>query len=204
VAEEVALRMLAAEGLHYTPQESQRFIGLSARAWGALVEQDALDRLGRPLPPGTPERISAAITTAILRSVQPIPGAVEAARAIALPKAVASSSPTHELHAKMRALELWDLLAPHIHGGNDVAHAKPAPDLYLLAANRLGVAPERCLVIEDSIPGVRAGVAAGMTVWGFTGGSHMPPGQAERLIGAGAVHIFGAMADLPTLLLQRG
>jgi HAD superfamily hydrolase (TIGR01509 family) len=200
VAEEVALRMLAAEGLDYTPDESQRFVGLSARAWGMLVEEDALRRLGRPLPQGTMPCISAAITQAILRDVRPIQGAVEAVKAINLPRAVASSSPTLELHAKMRALGLWEPLAPHIHGGDDVAHAKPAPDLYLLAARRLGVLPSRCLVIEDSVPGVTAGVAAGMTVWAFAGGPHLPAGQSARLIAAGAALAFLGMADLPSML----
>jgi beta-phosphoglucomutase-like phosphatase (HAD superfamily) len=200
VAEEVALRMLAAEGLHYTPQESQRFVGLSWKAWGQLVDRDALERLGRPLPPSTVQFISSAITKAILRDVRPIEGAVAAVRAIALPKGVASSSPTFELHEKMRALGLWDLLSPHIHGADDVAHAKPAPDLYLLAANQLNVSPSRCLVIEDSVPGVTAGVAAGMTVWGFTGGPHLPAGTPERLIRAGAVKVVNCMAELQTLI----
>jgi HAD superfamily hydrolase (TIGR01509 family) len=204
VAEEVALRMLAEEGLHYSAEESQRFVGLAARAWYELVNQDAVNRLGRSLPDGTMERISAAISTAILADVREIPGAVATVRAIPMPKGVASSSPTFELHAKMRALGLWDDLAPHIHGGDDVAHAKPAPDLYLLAAARLGVDPCRCLVIEDSVPGVTAGVAAGMTVWGFTGGPHLPPDQPSRLARAGAAAFFNDMRDLPSLLLRCG
>jgi HAD superfamily hydrolase (TIGR01509 family) len=197
VAEAVALSLLAEQGLFYTSAESQRFTGLAARAWARIVEQDALERLGRPLPPGTMARISAAITEAILRDVRAIPGAVEAAAAIPLPKAVASSSPTAELHAKLRALGLWETFAPHIHGGDDVAEAKPAPDLYLLAAERLGVPPSRCLVVEDSVPGVTAGVAAGMTVWGFTGGPHVPPDQGARLLAAGASRLFADMAALP-------
>jgi HAD superfamily hydrolase (TIGR01509 family) len=204
VAEEVALRMLAAEGLHYTPEESQRFVGFAARAWFDLVEQDALERLGRPLVPGTMAKVSAAISDAILKDVRATPGAVEAVKTIRLPKGVASSSPTFELHGKMRALGLWDLLAPHVHGGDDVDHAKPAPDLYLLAVRRLGVAPSRCLVIEDSVPGVTAGVAAGMTVWGFTGGPHLPADIDVRLTRAGASRLLKSMAELPSLLLQRG
>lgn len=204
VAEAVATRMFAALGLHYTPEDNQRFVGLAARAWGDLIERDAMERLGRPLPPGTMPRVSAAISEAILKDVQPIIGAVDAVKAISLPKGVASSSPTGELHGKMRALGLWDLLAPHIFGGDDVLHAKPAPDLYLMAARSLGVAPDRCLVIEDSVPGVTAGVAAGMTVWGFTGGPHLPAGTEARLRKAGAVGVFDTMAALPQLLLQRG
>jgi HAD superfamily hydrolase (TIGR01509 family) len=204
VAEEVALRLLAAEGLYYTRDESQRFVGLAARAWSDIVEQDARDRLGRPLPNGTMARVSAAISDAILRDVRAIPGAVEAVKAIALPKGVASSSPTLELYGKIRALGLWDVLSPHIHGGDDVAHAKPAPDLYLLAAGRLNVAPHRCLVIEDSVPGVTAGVAAGMTVWGFIGGPHLPANIHVKLAQAGAVRFLDTMSALPGLVLQCG
>lgn len=71
-----------------------------------------------------------------------------------------------------------------------VKNPKPYPDLFLFAADKMGAAPERCLVIEDSGAGVRAGVAAGMTTWGFTGSSHNPQKQAEVLKSAGAHDVF--------------
>lgn len=73
---------------------------------------------------------------------------------------------------------------------NDVKYPKPYPDLFLFAATKMGVEPERCLVIEDSTTGVRAGVAASMAVWGFTGSSHNPVKQQEALLSAGAHAIF--------------
>jgi beta-phosphoglucomutase-like phosphatase (HAD superfamily) len=75
-------------------------------------------------------------------------------------------------------------------------NAKPAPDLFLLAAAKMGVAPARTLVIEDSVTGTMAGVAAGMTVIGFTGSSHHPEVAKKALRGAGAHHITGRFADI--------
>jgi beta-phosphoglucomutase-like phosphatase (HAD superfamily) len=76
-----------------------------------------------------------------------------------------------------------------------VPRTKPAPDVYLLAAKALGASPARCAVIEDSPNGVRAGVAAGMTVFGYS-----PSGRAQRLRDAGAHHVFAWMMQLPGLL----
>ena len=100
-------------------------------------------------------------------------------RGFRCPKAVASSSETHQLDYKLRKTGLWDLFAPHIYSADHVTHAKPAPDLFLHAANALGVAPSDCLVIEDSVNGVKAALAAGMRVWGFAGGGHMDDAVAR-------------------------
>ena len=77
---------------------------------------------------------------------------------------------------------------------------KPAPELFLLAAKSMDVALDKCLVIEDSEPGVRAGVAAGMPVLGFDGGGHCYPGYEARLMEAGAMQAFSDMRALPPLL----
>lgn len=81
-----------------------------------------------------------------------------------------------------------------------VARGKPAPDLFLYASERMGTRPEDCLVIEDSVHGVTAAVAAGMTVLGFTGASHAYPGLADRLREAGAAEVFDDMTALPGML----
>ena len=83
-----------------------------------------------------------------------------------------------------------------------MAHGKPAPDLLLHAAERIGVSPRHCVVVEDSLPGVAAAIAAGMTTIGFTGGAHCPPGHASRLIDAGAGLAVGTMAALMALLAR--
>jgi beta-phosphoglucomutase-like phosphatase (HAD superfamily) len=77
-----------------------------------------------------------------------------------------------------------------------VPRGKPAPDLFLYTAERMGVMPERCVVIEDSLPGVTAAVAAGMRVIGFVGASHCRPGDAARLSAQGAIAVIDDMAQL--------
>lgn len=118
--------------------------------------------------------------------LKPIKGADKALAEASLPKAVASSSRTEFLHGKMKRTGLYDLAAPHVYSADLVEHGKPAPDIFLYTAQKLGAAPERCLVLEDSVNGVIAGVAAGMTVWGFLGGGHVFDGHGERLLNAGA------------------
>jgi beta-phosphoglucomutase-like phosphatase (HAD superfamily) len=84
-----------------------------------------------------------------------------------------------------------------------VSRGKPAPDLFLHAADRMGAAPQRCLVIDDSVPGVTAAKSAEMTAYGFTGASHCRADHKERLSAAGADLAFGEMRALPGLIAQR-
>lgn len=77
-----------------------------------------------------------------------------------------------------------------------VPNGKPAPDLFLYAADNMNVDPERCLVIEDSPTGVQAGVAAGMEVWGFTGVSHDPKAQENILKEAGAAAVYNQLIHI--------
>ncbi len=116
----------------------------------------------------------------------PVPGARAAIAAMRTPKAVASSSRTEFLVGKMKRTGLYDLFDPHVYSADQVAHGKPAPDIFLYAAEKIGVAPEQCLAIEDSENGVKAAYAAGMTVWGFLGGGHCFEGHGARLTAAGA------------------
>jgi beta-phosphoglucomutase-like phosphatase (HAD superfamily) len=81
-----------------------------------------------------------------------------------------------------------------------VDRGKPHPDIYLLAARQMGVSPEHCIVIEDGVSGVRAGVAAGMSVLGLCAGSHLRSGHARQLIDAGAVHIADTWSEARELV----
>ena len=99
---------------------------------------------------------------------------------------------------------LYDQFAPHIFSATQVSRGKPAPDLFLFAAEQMKVQPAQCLVIEDSVPGVTGGRAAGMTVLGFHGGSHCQPGHAEMLRAAGAAVTFDDMQTLPDLIARVG
>ena len=133
-----------------------------------------------------------------------IAGVADAIAAIDLPKCVASSGVPEKIRHGLECAGLYELLSPHIFSAVQVARGKPAPDLFLYAAKEMGAAPERCLVIEDSVPGVTGAVAAGMTVLGFHGGSHCLPGHGEKLRDAGAALLFDDMRQLPDLILRVG
>lgn len=197
IAHDLEIAHLRGIGLDYDENEfRRRFQGLAVREWRAGLNDDHLARFGKPMPDGFIEGLSAAITHGILGNIRPIDGSLAAVRAAKLAKAVASSSPRHELVKKIAGLGLTDDFHPHIYAGDDVPRGKPAPDLFLHSAKQLQLDPRHCLVIEDSIHGVAAGISAGMTVWGFVGGPHCTPDQAERLTGAGAVRTFRHMNDL--------
>lgn len=197
IAHEVEVEAMKRLGLFFDePDRKARFQGLAVRDWSAALDADHRAQHGVPLPDGFVQALSAEITRRVLGDIRPIIGAVDAARAFCGLKAIASSSPKVELHGKIRGLGLWDVFDGHVYSGDDVAHGKPAPDLFLLAAEKLSASPARCVVIEDSVNGVKAGVAAGMTVWGFVGGPHCLPDQSVRLTGAGAVRVLPHMSDV--------
>ena len=99
---------------------------------------------------------------------------------------------------------LYDRFAPNIFSALQVQHGKPAPDLFLFAADQMKARPERCVVVEDSVPGVTAASAAGMVALGFHGGSHCAPGHADMLRAAGAAVTFDDMRRLPDLVRLNG
>src|SRR5262249_60230426 len=133
-----------------------------------------------------------------------IAGVAAAIAAIEAPKCVASSGTPEKIRHGLECAGLFDLLSPHIFSATQVERGKPAPDLFLFAALKMGAAPERCLVIEDSVAGVTGAVAAGMIVLGFHGGSHCLPGHADRLRAAGATLVFDDMRELHDLVRRAG
>ena len=137
-------------------------------------------------------------------SLEATPHIEETLAAIALPVCVASSGPPEKISASLNRVGLYDRFAPHIFSAMQVRHGKPAPDLFLFAAEQMQAAPARCLVIEDSLAGIAAAVAAGMTVLGFHGGSHCRPGHGDTLCAAGAIAAFDDMRQLPGLIAQIG
>jgi beta-phosphoglucomutase-like phosphatase (HAD superfamily) len=104
-----------------------------------------------------------------------MPGVREVLDRLAVPFCVATSSSPRRVQTSLTLVGLWQTLQDRTFTASEVAQGKPAPDLFLHSAKRMGADPARCLVIEDSLTGIQAGLAAGMTVWRFTGGSHMGP-----------------------------
>jgi HAD superfamily hydrolase (TIGR01509 family) len=142
----------------------------------------------------------AAIGVAAEREAQDaplFPGVAEALAAIALTKACASNSYTAVVRAVLARNSLDSFFGERVYCADQVALPKPAPDVYLAAAHGMGVAPTACLVVEDSVAGVSAARAAGMTVLGFVGGTHVGEAHDAELREAGASEIFNDMSTLP-------
>lgn len=162
------------------------------------VHDLVLERSGQRLPTDFDVTFHARVFAAFERELEPVAGAVDVLEKLVaggVPYCLASSGSHERIRVGHRrtGLDRWfgDEL---IFSSEDVGRGKPAPDLFLYAAARMGVAPEKCVVVEDSPLGVRAAVAAGMDVYGFTA---MTP--AERL--SGATELFGDMGELADLLV---
>lgn len=140
------------------------------------------------------------------KSLKAIDGIYDVLDAINLPMAIASGSDYERLTLTLDITGLHHRFRGKIFSASLVPRGKPYPDIFLYAAEQLKIAPARCLVIEDSINGVRAGKAAGMTVFGFTGGSHIFDKAAHRqtLLDLGTDYVFDAMRDLPGLMEKSG
>lgn len=194
IANEVCAAAMTEAGFAITPQECRRrYLGMTMRA----LIQDAEASWSRRFPPGWQEDYNRRVHARLEAEVTAIPGvadAVDAVVAAGWPVAVASSSGHAKIALNLGRTGLADRFAGRIFSGQDVPHGKPAPDVYLLAARTLGVAPGLCSAIEDSPNGVRAAVAAGMRVFGYAAET-----DPAELAGLGAV-VFRDMAELPTLI----
>ena len=137
--------------------------------------------------------------------LRPVPGVSEMLPRLGLPYCVASSGTLDRIRYALGVTGLLGLFEPHLFSAAMVARGKPAPDLFLLAAERMGAAPNACLVIEDSPAGVAAARAAGMTVFAFTGGAHAGnPALKARLASIKPDFIFADMLQLPDLIAGLG
>jgi HAD superfamily hydrolase (TIGR01509 family) len=173
------------------------FLGLTF----ADTQLAAEGHLGAPLGPWWVEQVVRRVTDVMAAEAEPIPGARDALLAtteLGLPFRIASNSSHTEMAAKFARTGLSDLVNGRIHSAYDMIalgkQGKPAPDLFLAAAAAEGIEPAACVVIEDSVPGVQAAVAAGMTCLGFS-----PESDGSHLRSAGALP-FAAMSALPDLL----
>ncbi len=181
-------------------QVLERFLGVSDREARQAIETE----LGRLLPDDFESQMNQAALQRYASDLRPIPYIDAAIAAIDLPKCVASSGTPEKIRHGLTCAGLYDVLAPHIFSASQVKRGKPAPDLFLFAAGQMQAAPARCVVIEDSLAGVAAAVAAGMPVLGFHGGSHCRPGHGDRLRAAGAIAVFDNMQLLPGLIAEIG
>jgi HAD superfamily hydrolase (TIGR01509 family) len=191
IAVRTDMAVLAEIGWTVGPEEVvERFTGRSE----AVLLEAAEAHLGRPLPDGWADDRRRRFRAAFEAELRPVEGVVEALDSISIPTCVASSGSHEKIEHSLRLCGLYERFAGRIFSGTEVAHGKPAPDLFLHAAERLGVAPAGCVVVEDSPAGVAAARAAGMRVLAYSGGV-IP---AARL--TAATIVFDDMRRLPGLL----
>jgi HAD superfamily hydrolase (TIGR01509 family) len=185
-------KVLAGYGIDLGPDQAlDLFLG---RSVSAVVEHYQV--LGRSIPEQFSTELSAGVRAVFTSALRPIEGVYALLEGLRIPHCVASSS---DIDRVSLSLSLTGL-APHfdnrLYTSQMVERGKPAPDLFLYAAERMQADPRRTLVIEDSVSGVSAAKAAGMTVWGFVGGSHYQSRDGKAILReAGADRTFGRMAD---------
>jgi len=168
-----------------------RFLGRSA----AVHEAYFAEASGKPLPPGFRAEYRAHLMETFRTSLRPMPHVEEVLERLDRPHCLASSSGMERIELTLSVTGLARYFDGRVFDGAMVRRGKPAPDLFLLAADRMSAEPERTLVIEDTVAGIEAGKAAGMTVWGFTGGSHHNADSGRRLAEAGADRLLASMEE---------
>jgi HAD superfamily hydrolase (TIGR01509 family) len=169
----------------------EQFLGRTLTECMAIVERFR----GSPAPPGSLERYMADRDRVLREQVQPVAGIREVLETLTIPYCIASSGGYDKMRITLGATTLMPFFEGRLFSATEVPRGKPAPDVFLFAAERMGASPARTAVIEDTVNGVRAGRAAGMTVFGYV---DLTP--ADRLIEAGATRTFTQMSELPSLL----
>ena len=196
VANRLLVRVLAEDGFDISYEECRRlFVGRTMESVMAHVEA----AIGRPLGDHWPAHIRDETLKVFASGVSAVPGAADAVQFLVdrgIPYCIASSGKFEKMRFTLGRTGLLPLVEGVLFSAEQVAHGKPAPDLFLHAAASMGHVPETCLVIEDSVPGVRAAVAAGMPVLGYAGDPHT---DAAVLECAGA-RVFDDMSALPGLI----
>ncbi|HZW06259.1 MAG TPA: HAD family hydrolase [Phycisphaerales bacterium] len=194
---QVLAEVLTEHGVPFTAEQSiATFMGSSLPG----IVQKATALAGRDMRHACEQVFMQRLTDAFNERLSPIAGIPDLVASITLPKAVASSSPVPRIELSLRRAGIHHHFAPHIYSADHVKHPKPAPDIFLLAAGKLGVPPARCLVIEDSATGVAAAHAAGMPCIAFTAGGHCTPAHTDGLRATTAEHHACSTTELAALL----
>lgn len=200
-SEMIANRVLAAHlsrhGYPATAAECRaKFIGRTIPGVIKMVADEGVE-----LPEDFESTLREKDAEVFARELKPTPGMQLTLEQLShLPKCVASSGSPDKIRRNLETTGLIGYLDPHLFSARDVKHPKPAPDLFLMAADRMGFAADACTVIEDTPLGVEGAKRAGMRALGYIGGSHRIPSDEKILRKAGADLVFADMAELPGLL----
>lgn len=157
---------------------------------------------GRRLPEDFGATVREAILTRFREDLRATPHAAQALSWIRGPKCVASSSSLVRIRVTLETADLIRFFEPYLFSASQVKRGKPAPDLFLHAAARMGADPKACIVVEDSPVGVSAAVAAGMRAIGFVGGSHAGSRLGDHLLSLGASAVISDMRALKTAIVD--
>ncbi|MCP3470909.1 HAD family hydrolase [Bradyrhizobium sp. CCGUVB1N3] len=184
--------VLSEFGIALSEQQAlELFLGRSTKA----IEQHYRD-LGQVVPDGFLPRFKSKVLSTFAGALQPIPGIGAVVSELNRPFCVASSSDLDRVSLSLDVTGLKPHFGDRLYTAQMVRRGKPAPDLFLYAAEKMRTDPARALVIEDSVSGVQAAKAAGMTVWGFVGGSHYRARDGRAILtAAGADRVFAQMGD---------
>ena len=164
-----------------------------------VVMETIRREFGLDLPPAFEDRYRERLLAAFQTDLRIMPGVREVIEALAVSCCVATSSSPRRVAMSLAHVGLAKLVEGRVFTASQVSRGKPAPDLFLFAAAQMGVAPAECLVIEDSLTGIRAALAAGMPVWRFTGGSHLQGRDGDEPEDARPDARFSSFADFARL-----
>lgn len=179
-----------------TEEFSARFAGMPDEA----VDAELAAEIGKPLPDGFRAAIKKTVIEKYATELVAIKGAKTLLTSLKTAKCIASSSAPAKLALGLIQTGLYELVYPNIFSTRLVKYGKPSPDIFLYAAEKMGVPAHRCVVIEDSVAGVTAAKAAGIECIGFTGGSHCAEGHSARLIEAGAATVVDGLKVVGQLI----
>jgi HAD superfamily hydrolase (TIGR01509 family) len=193
ITNSIFAEMLNEIGLSLTLEDMfNTFMGNSMKRCLEIVQ----DMLLSPVPDNFLTEYQKRTAQAFTTSLKPINGIHDVIKNLEIPYCVASSGEHEKMQITLGTTSLLPYFSGKIFSVTEVERGKPYPDIFLYAAKKMGFNPEKCVVIEDSPTGVKAGVAAGMTVLGYA--SIMKP---QRLLEAGASIVFDDMRKLPELLM---
>lgn len=193
---------LKTHDLHYTEEAyKDRFLGVSGCNFKKFLAIDYKKATGKELTDELNAALKKHAFDSMFAELTAIDGIEDMLKTIShMPLAVASNSFSTTLSRKIAHVNLDKYFNTHLYSRDNVKNPKPAPDMYLLAAERLGYAPQDCLVVEDSPLGASAAVSAGMMVIGFAGGGHCDQKQIDELFDVGAHDVVNHANDLSVML----
>ena len=189
-------------GLGHPTTLDQSLARYSGSRWDEVIAEIEA-AIGKPLPADFFGQLKLATFERFRTDLKEVSGATNFIRRFShLPRCIASSSSIDRLQLCLSVLELEAEFDGRVFSADMVARGKPHPDIFLFAAGKLGASPHECLVIEDSAGGVRAAVAADMTVIGLCAASHIRDGHDAKLRDAGAVHLAQSWSDVERFAVQ--